>query len=112
MTGFIEFLTLSQAPAMREVHSTSLMTGLLLFALGAFIGTGLAEKLPQILHSVWLSLGSVLAGAVIIAAMLAAGAGRGLWSPMLAFLALVAATAGVVGGSLVLWRQINRFPRP
>ena len=82
---------------------------LTIFALAIFIGFEIITKVPPTLHTPLMSGSNAISGITIVGALVAAGAGAGLLSTILGFIAVVLATINAVGGFLVSHRMLAMF---
>ena len=88
---------------------SSLVIGITVFVLAAFVGFEVISKVPPTLHTPLMSGANAISGITIIGASTAAGLGSGNLAKVLGFLALVTATVNVVGGFLVTDRMLQMF---
>ena len=90
----------------------TLVFELTILALAIFLGFEVISKVPTMLHTPLMSGTNAIHGIVIVGAILIAGPiGDGLFMTVVGFLALVLATANVVGGFLVTDRMLSMFKR-
>ncbi len=82
---------------------------LTIFVLAMFVGREIITKVPPTLHTPLMSGSNAISGITIVGALVAAGAGAGLLSTMLGFVAVVLATINAVGGFLVSHRMLAMF---
>ena len=101
-------LILAQAEAM---SGSSLVILLTVFVLAIFVGFEIITKVPPTLHTPLMSGSNAISGITIVGALIAAGAGRGVISTGLGFLAVILATVNVVGGFLVSHRMLEMFKK-
>jgi NAD(P) transhydrogenase subunit alpha len=88
-----------------------LMAAVTIFVLAMFVGFEIITKIPPTLHTPLMSGSNAISGITLVGAILAAGAGQGLFAAMLGFLAVILATVNVVGGFLVTNRMLQMFRR-
>ena len=88
---------------------STLLVGVTVFVLAAFVGLEVISKVPPTLHTPLMSGANAISGITIIGAVTAAGLDAGAVATVLAFLAVVAATVNVVGGFLVTDRMLEMF---
>ena len=82
---------------------------LTIFVLAMFVGREIITKVPPTLHTPLMSGSNAISGITIVGALVAAGAGAGLLSTILGFIAVVLATINAVGGFLVSHRMLAMF---
>ena len=81
-----------------------------ILVLAVFLGFEVISKVPTMLHTPLMSGTNAIHGIVIVGAILIAGPiGDGLFMTVVGFLALVLATANVVGGFVVTDRMLEMF---
>lgn len=88
-----------------------LMFSIYIFVLSMFVGFEVITKVPPLLHTPLMSGSNAISGITIVGALISAGAGKGLLSSILGFLAVVMATINVVGGYLVTDRMLMMFKK-
>ena len=88
---------------------STLVVGVTVFVLAAFVGFEVISKVPPTLHTPLMSGANAISGITIIGAVTAAGVGDATLAQVLGFLAVVAATVNVVGGFLVTDRMLEMF---
>jgi NAD(P) transhydrogenase subunit alpha len=85
---------------------------LTILALAVFLGFEVISKVPTMLHTPLMSGTNAIHGIVIVGAILIAGPiGDGLFMTIVGFLAIVLATANVVGGFVVTDRMLEMFKK-
>ena len=85
---------------------------LFVFVLAGFLGFELIHKVPSQLHTPLMSGSNAISGITIVGALLATmTAVSGSAAQLLGFLALIFATANVVGGYLVTDRMLGMFKK-
>jgi NAD(P) transhydrogenase subunit alpha len=83
-----------------------------ILVLAVFLGFEVIAKVPTMLHTPLMSGTNAIHGIVIVGAILIAGPiGDGLFMTVVGFLALVLATANVVGGFVVTDRMLEMFKK-
>lgn len=88
----------------------TLVVGVTVFILAAFVGFEVITKVPPQLHTPLMSGSNAISGITLVGALLVAGRGGTLaWA--LGFLAVVFASINVVGGFLVTDRMLEMFHR-
>jgi len=88
---------------------TTLVVGITVFVLAAFVGFEVISKVPPTLHTPLMSGANAISGITIIGALTAAGIGATPLAQILGFLAVATATVNVVGGFLVTDRMLEMF---
>lgn len=88
----------------------TLVIGITVFVLAAFVGFEVITKVPPQLHTPLMSGSNAISGITLVGALLVAGRGdAAAW--VLGFLAVTFATINVVGGFLVTDRMLEMFRR-
>jgi len=83
-----------------------------ILALAIFLGFEVISKVPTMLHTPLMSGTNAIHGIVIVGAILIAESiGDGLFMTVVGFLAIVLATANVVGGFVVTDRMLEMFKK-
>jgi NAD(P) transhydrogenase subunit alpha len=83
-----------------------------ILALAIFLGFEVISKVPTMLHTPLMSGTNAIHGIVIVGAILIAESiGDGLFMTVVGFLAVVLATANVVGGFVVTDRMLEMFKK-
>ena len=83
-----------------------------ILVLAIFLGFEVISKVPTMLHTPLMSGTNAIHGIVIVGAILIAGEiGDGLFMTVVGFLAVVLATANVVGGFVVTDRMLEMFKK-
>jgi NAD(P) transhydrogenase subunit alpha len=88
---------------------TTLVVGITVFVLAAFVGFEVISKVTPTLHTPLMSGANAISGITIIGALTAAGIGAAPLAQILGFLAVATATVNVVGGFLVTDRMLEMF---
>jgi NAD(P) transhydrogenase subunit alpha len=92
--------------------SVQLVTELTVLLLAAFIGFEVISKVPTLLHTPLMSGTNAIHGIVIVGAIIVMGTHHpGLFMRLVAFVAVVLATANVVGGFVVTDRMLEMFKK-
>jgi len=93
-------------------HNATLVIELTILALAVFLGFEVISKVPTLLHTPLMSGTNAIHGIVIVGAMLVAGMGEadGL-TQVIGFVAVVLASANVVGGFVVTDRMLEMFKK-
>jgi H+-translocating NAD(P) transhydrogenase subunit alpha len=83
-----------------------------ILVLAVFLGFEVISKVPTMLHTPLMSGTNAIHGIVIVGAILISDAiGDGLFMTVVGFLAVVLATANVVGGFVVTDRMLEMFKK-
>ncbi|HXH87992.1 MAG TPA: NAD(P) transhydrogenase subunit alpha [Gaiellaceae bacterium] len=93
-------------------HNATLVIELTILVLAIFLGVEVISKVPPLLHTPLMSGTNAIHGIVIVGAMLVAGTedADGL-TRVVGFVAVVLATANVVGGFVVTDRMLEMFKK-
>jgi H+-translocating NAD(P) transhydrogenase subunit alpha len=91
--------------------SPSLINGLFVFMLAAFIGFEVIRRISPLLHTPLMSLTNALDAIAVVGAILLVGRHESRLSYILGMLAVVAATSNVVGGFLITDRMLKMFKK-
>ena len=93
-------------------HFAQLVVELTILALAIFLGVEVISKVPTLLHTPLMSGTNAIHGIVIVGAIIVMGAEHPGWfMKTLSFIAVVLATANVVGGFVVTDRMLEMFKR-
>ena len=93
-------------------HGTLLVFELTILALAIFLGFEVISKVPTLLHTPLMSGTNAIHGIVIVGAMLVAGRGhKDTATLVIGLVAVVLASANVVGGFVVTDRMLEMFKR-
>ncbi|HVZ77642.1 MAG TPA: NAD(P) transhydrogenase subunit alpha [Gemmatimonadaceae bacterium] len=84
---------------------------LYVFLLAAFLGYTLITRVPPLLHTPLMAATNAISGISLVGSLIAAGAQRNMVATILGFVAVVAATANIVGGFLIVDRMLKMFKR-
>jgi NAD(P) transhydrogenase subunit alpha len=96
----------------RLTHYAQLVVELTIFVLAIFLGIEVISKVPTLLHTPLMSGTNAIHGIVIVGAILVAGtAGADTLTGWLGFLAMILASANVVGGFVVTDRMLEMFKK-
>ena len=107
-------LLAAEAPAAESATTQPalpLMAAVTIFVLAMLVGFEIITKIPPTLHTPLMSGSNAISGITLVGAILAAGAGHGVFASILGFLAVIMATVNVVGGFLVTNRMLEMFRR-
>ena len=93
-------------------HTATLVAELTVLVLAIFLGIEVISKVPTMLHTPLMSGTNAIHGIVIVGAMIVAGTANadGLLQ-MIGFVAMVLASANVVGGFVVTDRMLEMFKK-
>ena len=89
----------------------TVMEGITVFVLAAFVGFEVITKVPPTLHTPLMSGSNAISGITIIGSLVIAGTASGTLAAVVGFTAVVFATINVVGGFLVTDRMLEMFRR-
>jgi H+-translocating NAD(P) transhydrogenase subunit alpha len=93
-------------------HDLLLVFELTILVLAIFLGFEVISKVPTLLHTPLMSGTNAIHGIVIVGAMLVMGAGhRDTLTWTIGFVAVILASANVVGGFVVTDRMLEMFKR-
>ena len=88
-----------------------LVIELTVLVLAAFLGFEVISKVPTMLHTPLMSGANFIHGIVIVGAIIVLGGADDTYTRVLGFVAMVLATANVVGGWFVTDRMLGMFKR-
>jgi NAD(P) transhydrogenase subunit alpha len=83
--------------------------GAYILILAIFLGAVMIQRVPPTLHTPLMSATNMISGIVLIGSMIVLGSADDWWIEVLAFIAVAAATANVVGGYFVTDRMLAMF---
>ena len=93
-------------------HFAQLVVELTILALAIFLGVEVISKVPTLLHTPLMSGTNAIHGIVIVGAMLVAGADhKDTLTTIIGLVAVVLASANVVGGFVVTDRMLEMFKK-
>ena len=93
-------------------HGLLLVFEVTILVLAIFLGFEVISNVPTLLHTPLMSGTNAIHGIVIVGAMLVMGAsGKGTLTWVIGFVAVVLASANVVGGFVVTDRMLEMFKR-
>ena len=93
-------------------HFAHVVVELTILALAVFLGIEVISKVPTLLHTPLMSGTNAIHGIVIVGALLVAGtADPDLLTGWVGFIAMILASANVVGGFVVTDRMLEMFKR-
>ena len=91
--------------------NVSLVIELTILVLAIFLGFEVISKVPTMLHTPLMSGTNFIHGIVIVGAILVLGFADDTFTKVIVFVAIVLATANVVGGWFVTDRMLEMFKR-
>ena len=93
-------------------HNTLLVFEVTILVLAIFLGVEVISKVPTLLHTPLMSGTNAIHGVVIVGAMIVLGVDhKDTFTWVIAFLAVVLASANVVGGFVVTDRMLEMFKK-
>ena len=93
-------------------HYAQFVVELTILVLAIFLGIEVISKVPTLLHTPLMSGTNAIHGIVIVGALIiAGGVGSGLLVGWIGFVAMILASANVVGGFVVTDRMLEMFKR-
>jgi H+-translocating NAD(P) transhydrogenase subunit alpha len=93
-------------------HFAHVVVELTILALAIFLGIEVISKVPTLLHTPLMSGTNAIHGIVIVGAILVAGmAGADVLTGWVGFIAMILASANVVGGFVVTDRMLEMFKK-
>jgi H+-translocating NAD(P) transhydrogenase subunit alpha len=91
-------------------HDTLLVFEVTILVLAIFLGVEVISKVPTLLHTPLMSGTNAIHGVVIVGAMIVLGQpDKGAFTWIVGFVAVVLASANVVGGFVVTDRMLEMF---
>ena len=94
------------------MHTSQIIVELTVLVLAIFVGIEVISKVPTLLHTPLMSGTNAIHGIVIVGAMLVAGLGhKDTLTTVVGLVAVVLASANVVGGFVVTDRMLEMFKR-
>lgn len=87
----------------------SVALGAYILILAIFLGAIMIMRVPPTLHTPLMSATNMISGIVLVGAMVVLGSAEDWWIEALAFIAVAAASANVVGGYVVTDRMLAMF---
>ncbi len=91
--------------------NVSLVIELTILVLAAFLGFEVISKVPTMLHTPLMSGSNFIHGIVIVGAIIVLGGAHDDFTKAVGFVAMVLASANVVGGWFVTDRMLEMFKR-
>jgi NAD(P) transhydrogenase subunit alpha len=99
-------------PGERMSHFAQVIVEVTILALAIFLGIEVISKVPTLLHTPLMSGTNAIHGIVIVGAILVAGmASPDLLTGWVGFIAMILASANVVGGFVVTDRMLEMFKK-
>jgi NAD(P) transhydrogenase subunit alpha len=93
-------------------HNMLLVFEVTILVLAIFLGIEVISKVPAMLHTPLMSGTNAIHGVVVVGAMLVLGSGhKGPFTWIVGFIAVVLASANVVGGFVVTDRMLQMFKK-
>jgi NAD(P) transhydrogenase subunit alpha len=93
-------------------HNTLLVFEVTILVLAIFVGVEVISKVPPLLHTPLMSGTNAIHGIVIVGAMIVLGLpDKGTFTWIIGFVAVVLASANVVGGFVVTDRMLEMFKK-
>ena len=93
-------------------HGTILVFEVTILVLAIFLGIEVISKVPTLLHTPLMSGTNAIHGIVIVGAILVAGAGhKDTLTTVIGLIAVILASANVVGGFVVTDRMLEMFKK-
>ena len=93
-------------------HFAQVVVELTILVLAIFLGVEVISKVPTLLHTPLMSGTNAIHGIVIVGAMVVLGLGhKGPFTWIIGFIAVVLASANVVGGFVVTDRMLEMFKK-
>src|SRR4029077_20210038 len=89
--------------------SSTLINGLFVFMLAAFLGFEVIRRVSPLLHTPLMSLTNALDAIAVVGAIVIVGERKSTLATVLGTLAVIAATSNVVGGFLITDRMLRMF---
>lgn len=89
--------------------SSTLINGLFVFMLAAFIGFEVIRRVSPLLHTPLMSLTNALDAIAVVGAIVLVGKHENTLAFVLGMLAVIAATSNIVGGFLLTDRMLKMF---
>ena len=89
--------------------SATIIFGLYVFMLAAFVGYQIISKVPALLHTPLMAFTNAISGISLVGSLVAAGGSYSTMATILGVVAVAAATINVVGGFLITDRMLKMF---
>src|SRR5579864_3619383 len=107
--GFIVALAMTEGTKELSFNPAVLIASLYVFALAAFLGYQVISRVPPLLHTPLMSATNAISGISVVGALVIAGAHENHYTAWLGFIAVVLASANVVGGFMITDRMLKMF---
>lgn len=91
------------------METSTLIMGLYVFILAAFIGYMVITQIPPLLHTPLMSATNAISGISLVGSLVILGENHSTVSNILGFIAVVCSTINVVGGFLITDRILKMF---
>ena len=89
----------------------TLVFGLYIFVLAAFVGYQLITRVPNLLHTPLMAATNAISGISLVGSLVIAGSGHSVVTTVLGTVAVTAATINVVGGFMITDRMLKMFKK-
>lgn len=93
------------------MSDTSILAGLYVFVLAAFLGYQVISRVPPLLHTPLMSATNAISGISLVGSLVTAGGSYGTVSTILGVVAVAAAATNVVSGFILTDRMLRTFRR-
>lgn len=87
----------------------TLIEGLYVFVLAAFLGFAVISRVSVLLHTPLMSLTNAISAISVVGSILLAGGGEGRLATILGTVAVTASVANIVGGFMITDRMLKMF---
>jgi H+-translocating NAD(P) transhydrogenase subunit alpha len=84
---------------------------LFVFMLAGFVGVQTINRIPPLLHTPLMAATNAISGISLVASLVLAGSGDGVFATILGTIAVACAMANIVGGFLITDRMLSMFKR-
>src|ERR1700722_13409559 len=89
----------------------TLVFGLYIFILAAFVGYQVITNVPNLLHTPLMAAANAISGISLVGSMVAAGGKYGVLPTVLGTIAVAAASVNVIGGFIITDRMLRMFKK-
>ncbi|MBI5493184.1 MAG: NAD(P) transhydrogenase subunit alpha [Deltaproteobacteria bacterium] len=93
------------------METSTLLTGLYVFMLAAFVGYMVISQVPPLLHTPLMAATNAISGISLVGSLVLAGAQYSKVATILGFTAVLCSTINVVGGFYITDRMLKMFKR-
>ncbi|MBI5598860.1 MAG: NAD(P) transhydrogenase subunit alpha [Deltaproteobacteria bacterium] len=93
------------------METSTLIVGLYVFILAAFLGYQIISKVPALLHTPLMSATNAISGISLVGSLVITGENYSTVSNVLGFIAVTCSTINVVGGFLITDRILKMFKK-